>query len=83
MGLEREARQGGDSMPAATRVCTTTMSSLSERRDAGGEAFSPTRGEQLRLAPMAAADPGGVAMVREAVIGSLADEVDRVVADVE
>lgn len=82
MGLEREARQGGDSMPAATRVCTTTMSSLSVAMR-GVKPSRQTRGEQLRLAPMAAADPGGVAMVREAVIGSLANEVDRVVADVE
>jgi hypothetical protein len=38
---------------------------------------------RLRLAPVATADPGGVAIVREAVVGSLADEADRVVADVE
>jgi hypothetical protein len=52
-------------------------------RRCGGEPCSPAHGEQLRLAPIATADPGGVAMVREAVVGSLADEVDRVVADVE
>ena len=38
---------------------------------------------QLVLAPVATADPGRVAVVREAVVGSLADEVDRVVVDVE
>jgi hypothetical protein len=41
-----------------------------------GEAFSPAHGEQSRLAPIATADPGGVAMVREAVVGSLAEVMD-------
>src|SRR5258708_33303652 len=46
---------------------------------------SPSRREAVRLClpRVATADPGGVAVVRQAVVGSLADEVDRVVVDVE
>jgi hypothetical protein len=43
----------------------------------------PAHGVQLVLAPVATADPRGVAVVREAVVRSPADEVDRVVTDVD
>ena len=39
--------------------------------------------DQLDSAQLAAADPGRVAMVREAVVGSLAHEVDRLGGDVD
>lgn len=42
----------------------------------------PAHGVQFVLAPFATVDPGGVAVVGEAVAGTLADEVDRIVAEV-
>jgi hypothetical protein len=47
------------------------------------ESCSPTHGEQLLPTPLATADPGGVPMVRDAVAGSPAHEVDAVLAYVD
>ena len=68
-------------MPAATNAWTTVMSSLSDLMRGVKPARSADR-DEFFLAAFAAADPGGVAVVREGVVGALADQVDRVLADV-
>ena len=82
VGLESETGQRGDAYAGGDEGLHDDHV-VAEGGDAWGEAFSPAHGGQLVLAPFAAADPGGVAMVRDAVVGSLADEIDRVVADVD
>jgi hypothetical protein len=75
-GQDRDAFAGGHEGLHDNRV-------VAEERDAWSEALLLTHGEQLLPAPLATADPGGVTMVRKAVVGSLAHKVDRVVEDVD
>jgi hypothetical protein len=78
VGSQREAGQGGDAGAGGDEGLDDDHI-VADGGDAWGEACLPAHGGQLVLASFAAADPGGVAMVRDAVVGSLAYQVDRVV----
>ena len=82
VGLEREAGLGGHA-DAGGDEGLHDDDVVAVRGDARGEALALARGAQLGLAPVAPRDPGGVAMVREPVVGAPAEQVERVVADVQ
>jgi hypothetical protein len=82
VGLQRKSGQGRDAYAGGDEGLHDDHV-VAGGCDAWRESFLPTHGDQLVPAPLATADPGGVAMVRDAVVGSLDHEVDRVVGDVD